>query len=55
MSVSTDSRQTLSTQPTKTSPVRPTGLSAVLSEVAEKRAADLIRFRTCCADPRASK
>jgi hypothetical protein len=30
-------------------------LSEVLDEVAAKREAEVIRFRTCCADPRASK
>ncbi|GAA4140941.1 hypothetical protein [Actinomadura keratinilytica] len=35
--------------------VRPTSLSAALRETTAKREADLIRFRTCCADPRASK
>jgi hypothetical protein len=34
---------------------RPTGLLDALAEVAEKQRADVIRFRTCCADPRASK
>ena len=33
----------------------PTTLIAALDEVKAKREADLIRFRTCCADPRASK
>jgi hypothetical protein len=33
----------------------PTGLATALREVEDKRCADLIRFRTCCADPRASK
>ncbi|MEU6034126.1 hypothetical protein ABZ801_01815 [Actinomadura sp. NPDC047616] len=35
--------------------VSPTSLLAALRETAAKREADLIRFRTCCADPRASK
>lgn len=39
----------------KSVPVRPTGLLAALNEVTAKREADLVRFRTCCADPRASK
>ena len=30
-------------------------LFAVNQLVREKRAADLLRFRTCCCDPRASK
>ena len=30
-------------------------LRAVNQLVCEKRAADLLRFRTCCCDPRASK
>jgi hypothetical protein len=30
-------------------------LRATLAEVERKRAADAIRFRSCCADPRASK
>jgi hypothetical protein len=32
-----------------------TPLSLVLNRVNEKRPQELIRFRTCCADPRASK
>jgi hypothetical protein len=43
------------TQASTTVAGRPTGLLAALSEVAAKREADLVRFRTCCADPRASK
>lgn len=31
------------------------GLKAIFCEIAAKRDADVIRFRTCCADPRASK
>lgn len=50
MSVITETRQ-----PTQTSEDAPTSLVAALREVAVKRDADLIRFRTCCADPRASK
>jgi hypothetical protein len=42
-------------QPTLTPQGQPATLLAVLREVAQKRDADLIRFRTCCADPRASK
>jgi hypothetical protein len=42
-------------QPTDTSSSRPTPLVAALREVELKRVNDLIRFRTCCADPRASK
>jgi len=42
-------------QPTLTSRDQPTALLVVLREVAQKRDADLVRFRTCCADPRASK
>jgi hypothetical protein len=34
---------------------RPKPLREVLAEVKAKRTADVIRFRTCCADPRASK
>jgi hypothetical protein len=34
---------------------RPKSLREVRTEVEAKRAADVIRFRTCCADPRASK
>lgn len=30
-------------------------LSDILMEINAKRAEDVIRFRTCCADPRASK
>lgn len=33
----------------------PRSLLEVLSEVQAKQNADVIRFRTCCADPRASK
>jgi hypothetical protein len=42
-------------QGTQTVVVKPTGLAAALKEISAKREADLIRFRTCCADPRASK
>lgn len=42
-------------QPAQTSDSRPTMLVAALREVEQKRSIDLIRFRTCCADPRASK
>ena len=42
-------------QPMQTSKSVPTALVAALQEVELKRAEDLIRFRTCCADPRASK
>lgn len=35
--------------------VRPPSLSEVLTEIDIKREVDVIRFRTCCADPRASK
>jgi hypothetical protein len=37
--------------------VEPTAasLSTIDAEIAAKREADVIRFRTCCADPRASK
>ena len=42
-------------QPVQTSDSRPTALVAALREVERKRSTDLIRFRTCCADPRASK
>jgi len=41
--------------PAQTTGNRPTTLVAALQEVEAKRGADLIRFRTCCADPRASK
>lgn len=34
---------------------RPTTLVAAFAEIQIKRAADVTRFRTCCADPRASK
>ncbi len=34
---------------------RPTTLATALVEVEAKRSVDVIRFRTCCADPRASK
>lgn len=30
-------------------------LAVIDAEIAAKREADVIRFRTCCADPRASK
>lgn len=33
----------------------PTRLGAIEAEIAAKHQADVIRFRTCCADPRASK
>jgi hypothetical protein len=46
---------TLSTTADVTQVVAPTSLVAALDEVSAKRDADLIRFRTCCADPRASK
>lgn len=36
-------------------PSRLFSLTEALSEVSRKRAADVIRFRSCCADPRASK
>ncbi|MGH3550811.1 MAG: hypothetical protein ACRDQU_22350 [Pseudonocardiaceae bacterium] len=36
-------------------PAVPTSLVAALAEAETKRAADVFRFRTCCADPRASK
>jgi hypothetical protein len=42
-------------QSAQTSNSRPTTLVAALREVEEKRGVDLIRFRTCCADPHASK
>lgn len=32
-----------------------TPLVGVFAEIARKRASDVVRFRTCCADPRASK
>lgn len=32
-----------------------TPLAQLLAEIAAKRAVDLMRFRTCCVDPRASK
>ncbi|QUQ68817.1 hypothetical protein [Kutzneria sp. CA-103260] len=43
------------TETTQTVVAKPAGLADVLSEIEAKREADLIRFRTCCADPRASK
>lgn len=36
-------------------PVAPTSLAAALAEAEAKREVDVVRFRTCCADPRASK
>jgi hypothetical protein len=30
-------------------------LDEIFAQIAMKRATDLIRFRTCCADPRASR
>lgn len=30
-------------------------LASALAEIEKKRVADVIRFRSCCADPRASK
>jgi hypothetical protein len=50
MSVTVETRQ-----PTQTSGSAPTTLVVALREVELKRGTDLIRFRTCCADPRASK
>lgn len=47
--------QTTQIQTTENVVTSPTGIAVALSEVTAKRAADLIRFRTCCADPRASK
>lgn len=44
-----------SSQATLTSQSQPTALLVALREVAQKRETDLVRFRTCCADPRASK
>jgi hypothetical protein len=32
-----------------------TGLDEIFAQLATKRETDLVRFRTCCADPRASK
>lgn len=40
--------------PSETKPA-PAPLSAIEAEIVAKRAADVVRFRTCCADPRASK
>lgn len=34
---------------------RLSSLKNVMAEIDGKRAAEVIRFRTCCADPRASK
>ena len=34
---------------------RLSSLADVIGEIDRKRAAEVIRFRTCCADPRASK
>jgi len=34
---------------------KPTSLTAAFKEIELKREIDVIRFRTCCADPRASK
>jgi hypothetical protein len=33
----------------------PTSPAAITEEMVAKRREDIIRFRTCCADPRASK
>jgi hypothetical protein len=41
--------------PTSADTQASTPLSQVLAEIAAKRAVDLMRFRTCCVDPRASK
>jgi hypothetical protein len=38
-----------------TSTIKPTTLVTAFAEIQVKRAADVTRFRTCCADPRASK
>lgn len=40
---------------TPTSTTKPTTLASAFAEIQVKRAADVTRFRTCCADPRASK
>lgn len=34
---------------------KPTSLATVFKEIEVKRQVDVSRFRTCCADPRASK
>jgi hypothetical protein len=34
---------------------QPASLLVALHEVEQKRDIDIVRFRTCCADPRASK
>ncbi len=34
---------------------RLSSLADVMAEIDSKRVAEVIRFRTCCADPRASK
>lgn len=39
----------------ETSRSAPTSLAGALAEAEVKREADVIRFRTCCADVRASK
>jgi hypothetical protein len=44
-----------SPEPTLTTQGQPSALLEVLRGVARKRETDLVRFRTCCADPRASK
>lgn len=42
------------TSPRKATPsLRP--LAQLLDQIESKRQAEVIRFRTCCADPRASK
>ncbi len=35
--------------------MRITSLADVMAEIDSKRVSEVIRFRTCCADPRASK
>ena len=42
-----------SAEVTKESKITP--LFQILNKVDDKRSHELIRFRTCCADPRASK
>ncbi|SEH01047.1 hypothetical protein SAMN05444920_118236 [Nonomuraea solani] len=39
----------------KTQTTVTTSLGQIFAQLAAKRETDLIRFRTCCADPRASR
>lgn len=53
--VSMQTNVSLKKRPKVNSRVLPATLAEVLKEASEKIRADQFRFRTCCADPRASK